>query len=98
MSFAGFTSPPTGTGADGWLRRDAARAERGAALVALAVTSIAGSASPGAELNDLPRLITGDVRRTSPRAGFFGSSTGGAVRATGDALGVTIGFAFREAG
>jgi hypothetical protein len=44
-------------------------------------------------------LITGVAKRTSPRAGFFGSSTGSAFRGLTDGLGggVAIGFVFREA-
>ena len=58
-----------------------------------------GSESPGAEAA-LPRWMTGVAKRTSPRADFFGSSTGVAFRGLTVGLGggVAIEFVFREAG
>ena len=58
-----------------------------------------GSDSLGAEVG-LPCLMTGVAKRTSPRADFFGSSTGVAFRGltVGPGAGVAIKFVFREAG
>ena len=73
--------------------------ERGAALLALVLRSMEGSESPGAE-TDLPRLMDGVANLTSPSAGFFGSSTGGAFRGlkAGLGAGVKIEFVLRGAG
>src|SRR5262249_28490235 len=93
MSFAGFTSPPMGTGAAGSARREVLMAETGAERLLEGLTSSAGSASPGAEAA-LPPFNFGVASRTSPREDFFDWSTAGVALAT---TGAEAGFEFREA-
>lgn len=67
-------------------------------MLSLALTSMEGAESPGAGAV-LRRLMTGVAKRTSPSAGFFGSSTGVAFRGLTIGLGggVATEFVLREA-
>src|SRR5579862_7775175 len=75
INLAGFTSPPTGTGATGSARFEVEREETGAELFAAALSSRAGAEAGAEEAS--PWLTVGAASRTSPREGFFGSSTAG---------------------